>query len=175
MSENMGKIPHEKSSNIEISLFWISGRITFKEFFVRFILFFSILLVSQLIYKYWAEADYLYYLKIGGGKIQDGAKAIEMRYHICYIMNFYILRLSAIIFTSIQAVKRLHDVNKSGWNLLLPFYNIYLLVLNGTDRINDYGQCPKQYKHPEYIIAMKSPDTHNVLDKRKYKKKILIF
>jgi uncharacterized membrane protein YhaH (DUF805 family) len=47
------------------------------------------------------------------------------------------------------AVRRLHDVNKSGWYLLIgliPLAGIYLLVLmfsEGTNGPNDYGKDPK--------------------------------
>ena len=43
------------------------------------------------------------------------------------------------------AVRRLHDVNKSGWNLLWAFtiigifYILYLEIKKGTDADNKYG------------------------------------
>lgn len=46
-------------------------------------------------------------------------------------------------------VRRLHDLNKSGWwyfGSLIPIYNIYLSILlmfiKGTDGSNDYGNDP---------------------------------
>lgn len=47
------------------------------------------------------------------------------------------------------AIRRLHDVEKSGWFLLLAFiplvnfYLIYLLVIEGTRGQNEYGPDPK--------------------------------
>ncbi|MEJ8590665.1 DUF805 domain-containing protein [Riemerella anatipestifer] len=40
------------------------------------------------------------------------------------------------------AVRRMHDVGKSGWFLLIPFYNIYLLIIKGEERENQYGPVP---------------------------------
>ncbi|MFC4740292.1 DUF805 domain-containing protein [Flavobacterium ponti] len=51
------------------------------------------------------------------------------------------------------SVRRLHDVNKSGWTLLLgliPFVSLYLLYLyfsEGTNGPNDYGNDPKRSTH----------------------------
>ncbi len=39
-------------------------------------------------------------------------------------------------------VRRLHDSNKSGWWLLLPFYNLYLLIRKGTEGANRFGTDP---------------------------------
>lgn len=36
-------------------------------------------------------------------------------------------------------VRRLHDSNKSGWWLLLPLYNLYLLIRKGTEGANRFG------------------------------------
>ncbi len=40
-------------------------------------------------------------------------------------------------------VRRMHDVGKSGWFLLIPFYNLYLLVIDGEIGDNQYGADPK--------------------------------
>jgi uncharacterized membrane protein YhaH (DUF805 family) len=40
-------------------------------------------------------------------------------------------------------VRRMHDINKSGWWLLVPFYNIYLLAKNGDVGSNRFGEDPK--------------------------------
>jgi uncharacterized membrane protein YhaH (DUF805 family) len=42
-------------------------------------------------------------------------------------------------------VRRLHDVNKSGWNMLWSltiigfFYVLYLEIIKGSEEVNDYG------------------------------------
>lgn len=41
-------------------------------------------------------------------------------------------------------VRRMHDVGKSGWFLLIPFYNLILAVTEGEDGSNEYGPSPKE-------------------------------
>ena len=53
------------------------------------------------------------------------------------IANFYVL---ATLLPYLGAsVRRLHDVDKSGWYILIPLYNLYLLVLPGTTETNRFG------------------------------------
>ena len=40
-------------------------------------------------------------------------------------------------------VRRMHDVGKSGWYGLIPFYNLILAVSEGTRGDNEYGPDPK--------------------------------
>jgi uncharacterized membrane protein YhaH (DUF805 family) len=40
-------------------------------------------------------------------------------------------------------VRRMHDINKSGWWLLVPIYNIFLLARNGEVGTNRFGPDPK--------------------------------
>lgn len=59
------------------------------------------------------------------------------------------------------AVRRMHDINKSGWFILIPFYNIYLFCIDGTRGENAYGEDPKgragfgagDYQRPTDVIA----------------------
>jgi len=37
----------------------------------------------------------------------------------------------------------MHDVGKSGWYMLIPFYNLYLAILEGDKGPNEYGADPK--------------------------------
>tara|TARA_B100000795_G_C22728296_1_gene410342 strand:+ start:432 stop:761 length:330 start_codon:yes stop_codon:yes gene_type:complete len=41
-------------------------------------------------------------------------------------------------------VRRMHDVGKSGWFLLIPIYNFILTVSEGEKQVNQYGADPKQ-------------------------------
>lgn len=38
------------------------------------------------------------------------------------------------------AVRRLHDSNKCGWYLLFPVYNLYLLIKDGDECLNNYDE-----------------------------------
>lgn len=40
-------------------------------------------------------------------------------------------------------VRRMHDVDKSGWFLLIPIYNLVLACTAGTNGENQYGADPK--------------------------------
>jgi uncharacterized membrane protein YhaH (DUF805 family) len=41
------------------------------------------------------------------------------------------------------AARRMHDVGKSGWFILIPLYNLILTVTEGDKGSNEYGPDPK--------------------------------
>lgn len=47
-------------------------------------------------------------------------------------------------------VRRMHDIGKSGWYFLIPFYNIFLAVTPGEIGENKYGQDPKEADPPSF-------------------------
>ena len=50
----------------------------------------------------------------------------------------------AVLLPSIAvAVRRMHDVGKSGWFILIPIYNIILAATEGDSGPNEYGSDPK--------------------------------
>ena len=50
----------------------------------------------------------------------------------------------AILIPSIAiSARRAHDCGRSGWAMLIPFYNLYLLVAPGEPGANKYGPNPK--------------------------------
>lgn len=56
------------------------------------------------------------------------------------LVNLYSL---AVLVPSIAVgVRRMHDVGKSGWFLLIPIYNLILAVTEGEKGENEYGQEP---------------------------------
>jgi len=51
----------------------------------------------------------------------------------------------AVLIPSIAvAVRRMHDVGKSGWYALIPVYNLVLACTEGTAGGNEYGANPKK-------------------------------
>ncbi len=41
------------------------------------------------------------------------------------------------------SIRRMHDVGKSGWFILIPIYNIILLATDSENGANDWGDNPK--------------------------------
>lgn len=72
-----------------------------------------------------------------------------------------IYSLGILIPTVAVTVRRMHDVNKSGWFCLIPFYNLYLCCIDGTKGENAYGEDPKgragfgasDYQRPTDVLA----------------------
>ena len=54
-----------------------------------------------------------------------------------------IYQLAILIPSIAVGVRRMHDVGKSGWFLLIPIYNFILAVTEGEKGENQYGQDPK--------------------------------
>lgn len=55
----------------------------------------------------------------------------------------YIAFIPMLWFLIAQNTKRCHDVGRSGWYQLIPFYGIYLLFADGESGNNQYGLNPK--------------------------------
>lgn len=54
-----------------------------------------------------------------------------------------IVNLALLLPSIAVGVRRIHDVDKSGWFILVPFYNLYLMVQPGTVGPNRFGPDPK--------------------------------
>ena len=51
--------------------------------------------------------------------------------------------LGSFLPTIAVGVRRMHDVGKSGWYILIPIYNLVLACTNGDVGTNEYGYDPK--------------------------------
>lgn len=51
-----------------------------------------------------------------------------------------------VVFVPILAltVRRMHDLGKRGWFILIPFYNLILVFSDGEKGQNQYGENPKE-------------------------------
>ena len=58
-----------------------------------------------------------------------------------FLGNVY--SLAVLLPTIGVTIRRMHDVGKSGWYMLIPFYNLYLACLDSDDGQNEYGANPK--------------------------------
>jgi len=52
-----------------------------------------------------------------------------------------IYSLAVLIPSIAVAVRRMHDVNKSGWFIVIPIYNLVLSLRKGTEGDNKYGSA----------------------------------
>ncbi|GAA4292866.1 DUF805 domain-containing protein [Aestuariibaculum suncheonense] len=60
------------------------------------------------------------------------------------LASIYMLYSLAVLIPSIAVgVRRMHDVGKSGWYLLIPIYSFILAVTEGERGPNAYGPDPK--------------------------------
>jgi uncharacterized membrane protein YhaH (DUF805 family) len=82
---------------------------------------------------------------------------IETAANIEYLNLIYSL---AVLVPGIAVgVRRMHDVDKSGWYLLIPIYNLILACTPGTDGTNQYGADPLRPEFEEEInIIGNNPD-----------------
>ncbi len=55
-----------------------------------------------------------------------------------------VLQLVVLIPSIAVGIRRMHDLDKSGWFIIIPFYNLYLTCLEGTKGPNKYGPDPKE-------------------------------
>lgn len=56
---------------------------------------------------------------------------------------FFILIIPIIWFLLAQGAKRCHDLGKTGWFQIIPFYVLWMLFQDGQPGENDYGLNPK--------------------------------
>ena len=68
-----------------------------------------------------------------------------------YVMALFIPSLAV-------GIRRMHDVNKSGWYILIPIYSLILCFTKGTEGPNDYGVDPK---NPEFEEFLNEAETGN--------------
>lgn len=58
-----------------------------------------------------------------------------------YFLNIYFL--GTLLPSLAVTVRRMHDVGKSGWYMLIPVYGFILAVTEGNNGDNAYGADPK--------------------------------
>ena len=67
-----------------------------------------------------------------------------------FLANLYSL---AVLLPSIAVgVRRMHDVGKSGWYILIPIYNLILCGTEGDNGENEYGPDPKNENSDDSLL-----------------------
>ena len=94
--------------------FGFSGRITRLEYYVSLAIYLGIDLIYNYILVYTSSASHI----------------------------FGIILLPCLIFFIAQGTKRCHDIGKSGWWQLVPFFILWLFVAKGDEEENEYGMNP---------------------------------
>ena len=121
--------------------FSFKGRISRKEYVITFLisLAYYIILRAYLI-------DYIF----------ESFENVNTAF-LVYVLAFVPL----IFFNLTQGVKRCHDCGKSGWYMLIPFYEFYLLGADGEFTDNKWGKtlrksaiAPKQDEAAKYLENM---------------------
>ncbi|KGO89221.1 DUF805 domain-containing protein [Flavobacterium suncheonense] len=60
-----------------------------------------------------------------------------------FLIAYGIYALGVLLPSLAVGVRRMHDVGKSGWFLLIPIYSLILAVTEGEKGNNRYGKDPK--------------------------------
>lgn len=66
------------------------------------------------------------------------------------MLVYYLVILAFFLPNLAAGVRRLHDLGKSGWFILIPIYNIILLATEGEDRDNEYGPNPRRTENNSF-------------------------
>ena len=72
--------------------------------------------------------------------------AVEYTYEGSFFTLAYFAYTILLLIPGIAvAVRRMHDVGKSGWYILIPIYNLILALTKGQVGKNKYGTDPKNF------------------------------
>lgn len=120
--------------------FEFSGRSRRKEYWL-FVLFYAVVLIPL------AVLDNVLGLTIGGGQVVSYAEFGDGYASAGVSAPMGILSMIWAVLNLIPAlaagIRRMHDQDKSGWFILIPFYNLVLLCIEGTRGPNRFGPDPK--------------------------------
>jgi len=64
-----------------------------------------------------------------------------------------VIIIPAVWFVWAQGAKRCHDIGRSGWFQIIPFFPFVMLFSDGVAEVNEYGSNPK---YPDQVSAMDS-------------------
>jgi uncharacterized membrane protein YhaH (DUF805 family) len=118
--------------------FDFSGRSRRREYWL-FILLYSIVATIAVVLdiQFGLGGDYTSYSDFGEGSMSMGFHFNFGPLTIAVMLLFLIPLLSV-------SVRRMHDVGKSGWFMLIPLYNFILTCVDGNRGPNQYGPDPKE-------------------------------
>lgn len=88
-----------------------------------------------------ARRSEYWYFALFSTLISIGLSFAELYAEIPFLSTVY--AFAVLVPTIAVGVRRMHDVNKSGWFILIPIYNLILACTDGTPGDNKYGPDPK--------------------------------
>jgi len=83
-----------------------------------------------------SRREYWYFM-LGNFLAVIGIAVVGAGIHAQFLVNIY--QLGAFIPSVAVAIRRMHDVNKSGWFCLVPIYNLILAARAGDTGPNRFG------------------------------------
>lgn len=90
---------------------------------------------------YWFA--YLFYILITFPLGLVAAQMDPLTGAVTYNPIYYIWVFANLLPGLAVAVRRMHDIGKSGWFILIPIYNIVLLATDSQPGTNNYGPAVK--------------------------------
>ena len=61
------------------------------------------------------------------------------------MVPYFIFAFATLLPSIAVGVRRMHDVGKSGWYVIIPIYNLILACTDGQQGPNEYGSDPKGF------------------------------
>ena len=132
--------------------FSYEGRLNRWPYFLRVVGFYVFIIISIFLSSF-LSAILIMFTSIGGN---ESGLIISSIISIFVIAILLVLYLAGLLFMLMQSIKRLHDLDKSGWYLLIrlmgliPFigwiislaFELYLFLAEGTAGPNRFGPDP---------------------------------
>ena len=117
--------------------FDFSGRSRPLEYWL-YVLFYSVQLVAAVLIdlQFGLGGDFTSYSDYGDSGVSVG-------FNVNFGLTAIVVMLINLIPSIALSVRRAHDSDKSGWWLLVPFYNFLLMCFPGTPGPNRFGPDPK--------------------------------
>jgi uncharacterized membrane protein YhaH (DUF805 family) len=104
------------------AVFSFNGRIRRKEYALSLLIYAAVVLLLQALIVYNA----------GSTNFEQNTSVL-----------FFLFIIPCVLFFWAQGAKRCHDLGRSGWWQLIPFYILFLLFEEGEHGVNQYGDNPK--------------------------------
>ncbi|MEY2629489.1 MAG: hypothetical protein RLZZ469_384 [Bacteroidota bacterium] len=90
---------------------------------------------------YYLLANYIFLIIAA---IIDNAAGLQLA-NLPYGIFYMIIALGTFLPSLAVQVRRMHDVGRSGWYILIPIYNLVMFCTNGDQGENEYGADPKGF------------------------------